>query len=122
MKKAFLILLLFTFQVYCQTGEPAVFTNNKQKITITTSENKCVLKNGQVNRITIVTENIDTRILNFSAPGLLFVRPENPEQTITYWDINLTNWEKGRPYKIYFNYRGRKTSFSDSLEIPVQDK
>jgi hypothetical protein len=120
MKKVFAILLLvLACRAFCQTADTLVYTHNKSKIELTTDGEKCVLKNGKINSITIITKNLDSRVMTCSGPGLRYVRPLDPEKTISLWEINLTHWEAGKPYILFFNYRGKKTQFSGKFEIPV---
>lgn len=121
MKKALVIcLLIFASQAFCQKAEPLVYTNGKVKIELKVDGENNVLKNGKKNKITISTQNLDTRMMTCSAPGLRFVRPMNPENTISIWEINLENWEDKKKYTLFFSYKGKKTQFSGKFEIPVE--
>lgn len=116
-----MLLMLVVSKALCQETPPLVYTHGNQKIEITTEKGKCVLKNGKRNQITINTQNIDTRMMTCSGPGLRLVRTTNPEQTESIWEINLENWEANKPYTLFFNYRGNKTRFGDKFEIPTTD-
>lgn len=121
MKKVLIIcLLFFVSKAFCQTAEPLVYTNGKVKIELKFEDESKALKKGKKNRIIINTQNLDTRMMTCSAPGLRYVRNLNPENTITVWEINLEDWQSDKPYSLFFSYKGKKTQFSGKFEIPVE--
>jgi hypothetical protein len=121
MKKALVVLLFFCFsKAFSQTKNTYIYTNQDVKIELKTGNEKGVLKINELNPISIVVENLDSRTMSCIGPGLSILKGASAENPESLWQINLINTEKKSVYKFIFSYKKNNKHFSGTFEIPIE--
>lgn len=128
MKKYFKILLLFTFVLILVSwntfqDNEFVYQREHQKVTLRIEDGIKFLKWNENTKITLNTENIDSRKLSLSAPGLRNIKGATEENTESIWEINVSKETiKNDTLKLFISCRNQNDQFwSHQFKIPIKE-
>lgn len=128
MKKYFKILLLFTFVLILVSwntfqDNEFVYQREHQKVTLRIEDGIKFLKWNENTKITLNTENIDSRKLSLSAPGLRNIKGATEENTESIWEINVSKETiKNDTLKLFISFRNQDDQFwSHQFKIPIKE-
>lgn len=128
MKKYFKILLLFTFVLILVSwntfqDNEFVYQREHQKVTLRIEDGIKFLKWNENTKITLNTENIDSRKLSLSAPGLRNIKGATEENTESIWEINVSKETiKNDTLKLFISCRNQDDQFwSHQFKIPIKE-
>lgn len=100
-----------------------VYQREHQKVTLRIEDGIKFLKWNENTKITLNTENIDSRKLSLSAPGLRNIKGATEENTESIWEINVSKETiKNDTLKLFISFRNQDDQFwSHQFKIPIKE-
>ncbi|MFC4738378.1 hypothetical protein ACFO3U_00065 [Flavobacterium ponti] len=128
MKKHYKILLLF-ISILILVGWKTIQNNEfvyqieNQKIMLRIESGMNFLRWNEKAKLILNTENIDSRKLSLSAPGLRNIKGATIENTESIWEINISKQTiKNDTLKLFISCRNQDDRFwSHQFKIPIKE-